>query len=326
VQPDILFQRLARAGTVLALIVVVVGAWVRLTDAGLGCPDWPGCYGQLVVPAGEAEQAQATLEFPGRPLEAGKAWREMIHRYLASTLGLICVALAVIAWRHRANPAQPVKLPLILLGVVIFQGLLGMWTVTLLLQPVIVMGHLLGGLTTLGILSWLSRWRPATAGAVAAAGGLALIAAVVLVVQIALGGWTSSNYAALACPDFPTCQTRWWPPAADFGEGFFMWHGLGIDYEGGVLDNPGRVAIHFTHRLGAIFAALVIGLLGLQLARNPALRADGLAVLGALALQLALGVSIVVFGVPLAVAVGHNAVAALLLLTVLNANQRINQL
>ncbi|HEY5623808.1 MAG TPA: COX15/CtaA family protein [Gammaproteobacteria bacterium] len=325
-QPDILFQRLARAGTVLALIVVVVGAWVRLTDAGLGCPDWPGCYGQLIVPASEAEQAQASLDFPERPLEAGKAWREMIHRYLASTLGLVCVALAAIAWRNRGNPAQPVKLPLILLGVVIFQGLLGMWTVTLLLQPVIVMGHLLGGLTTLGILSWLSRWRPATAGAVAAAGGLALIAAVVLVVQIALGGWTSSNYAALACPDFPTCQTRWWPPAADFREGFFMWHGLGIDYEGGVLDNPGRVAIHFAHRLGALVAALVIGLLGFQLTRNPALRADGLAVLGALMLQLALGVSIVVFGVPLAIAVGHNGVAALLLLTVLNANQRINQL
>ncbi len=321
-----MFQRLARAGTVLALIVVVVGAWVRLTDAGLGCPDWPGCYGQLVVPASAAEQAEATLNFPDRPLEAGKAWREMVHRYLASTLGLICVALAGIAWRNRRDPSQPVGLPFVLLGVVIFQGLLGMWTVTLLLKPVIVMGHLLGGLTTLGLLSWLSRWRPATAGAVAASGGLAVVAAAVLVAQISLGGWTSANYAALACPDFPTCQTRWWPPVTDFREGFVMWRGLGIDYEGGVLDNPARVAIHFTHRLGAIVAALVIGLLGLKLARNPALRLDGIAVLSALALQLVLGISIVIFGVPLAVAVGHNGFAALLLLTVLNANQRINQL
>ncbi|MGI9257942.1 MAG: COX15/CtaA family protein [Gammaproteobacteria bacterium] len=323
---NITFQRLARAGTLLALIVVVVGAWVRLTDAGLGCPDWPGCYGQLVVPASAAEQAEATLAFPDRPLEAGKAWREMIHRYLASTLGLICLVMAGIAWRNRRDPSQPVGLPFVLLGVVIFQGLLGMWTVTLLLKPVIVMGHLLGGLTTLGLLSWLSRWRPATAGAVAASGGLAVIAAVVLVAQISLGGWTSANYAALACPDFPTCQTRWWPPVTDFREGFVMWRGLGIDYEGGVLDNPARVAIHFTHRLGAIIAALVIGLLGLKLARNPSLRLDGIAVLGTLALQLVLGISIVLFGVPLAVAVGHNGVAALLLLTVLNANQRINQL
>ena len=273
-QPDILFQRLARAGTVLALIVVVVGAWVRLTDAGLGCPDWPGCYGRLIVPAGEIEEAQAAIAFPERPLEAGKAWREMIHRYLASTLALLCVALAVIAWRKRDNPGQPVKLPFILLGVVIFQALLGMWTVTLLLKPVIVVAHLLGGLATLSILSWLSRWRSSTAGAVTASGGLALVALVVLGAQISLGGWTSANYAALACPDFPTCQTRWWPPVADFREGFVVWRGLGIDYEGGVLDNPARVAIHFTHRLGAIVAAVVIGLLGLQLARNSAMRLD----------------------------------------------------
>jgi cytochrome c oxidase assembly protein subunit 15 len=151
---------------------------------------------------------------------------------------------------------------------------------------------------------------------------LALAAAAVLVLQISLGGWTSANYAALACPDFPTCQTRWWPPVADFREAFVLWRGLGIDYEGGVLDNPARVAIHFTHRLGAVLAALVIGALGWLLWRRSAARLDGLAVLVALATQLALGASIVIFGVPLAVAVAHNGVAALLLLTVLNANQR----
>jgi len=320
-----MFQRLARAGTVLAFIVVFVGAWVRLTDAGLGCPDWPGCYGQLILPESAVEQAELAAIYPERPLDVGKAWREMFHRYLASTLGLVCVALASLAWLNRRDPRQPRRLPFVLLGVVIFQGLLGMWTVTLLLTPAIVMAHLLGGLTTLGLLSWLSRWRLRPAGAVAVSGALALAGAVVLVLQISLGGWTSSNYAALACPDFPTCQTRWWPPVMDYREGFVMWRGLGIDYEGGVLDNPARVAIHFTHRLGAIVAALVIGLLGFRLSRQPETRYDGIAILVVLAAQLLLGVSVVIFGVPLAVAVGHNAVAALLLLTVLNANQRINR-
>jgi len=319
-----MFQRLARAGTVLAFIVVFVGAWVRLTDAGLGCPDWPGCYGQLILPESAVEQAELAAVYPERPLDVGKAWREMFHRYLASTLGLVCVALASLAWLNRRDPRQPRRLPFVLLGVVIFQGLLGMWTVTLLLKPAIVMAHLLGGLTTLGLLSWLSRWRLRPAGAVAVSGALALAGAVVLVLQISLGGWTSANYAALACPDFPTCQTRWWPPVMDYREGFVMWRGLGIDYEGGVLDNPARVAIHFTHRLGAIVAALVIGLLGFRLSRQPETRYDGIAILVVLAAQLLLGVSVVIFGVPLAVAVGHNAVAALLLLTVLNANQRIN--
>jgi cytochrome c oxidase assembly protein subunit 15 len=325
VQLDIMFQRLARAGTVLAFIVVFVGAWVRLTDAGLGCPDWPGCYGQLFLPESAVEQAELAAVYPERPLDVGKAWREMIHRYLATTLGLVCVALASLAWLNRRDPGQPRRLPFVLLGVVIFQGLLGMWTVTLLLTPAIVMAHLLGGLTTLGLLSWLSRWRSRPAGAVAVSGVLALAGAIVLVLQISLGGWTSANYAALACPDFPTCQTRWWPPVMDYREGFVLWRGLGIDYEGGVLDNPARVAIHFTHRLGAIVAALMIGFLGFRMSRQPVTRPDGIAILVVLAAQLLLGVSVVIFGVPLAVAVGHNAVAALLLLTVLNANQRINR-
>ena len=320
-----LFLRLTRAGLVLAFLVVTIGAWVRLTDAGLGCPDWPGCYGQWVVPGSLGEQADAVAAFPGRPLDVGKAWREMIHRYLATGLGLLCVTLAGLAWLNRRDPAQPRTMPFVLLGLVVFQGLLGMWTVTLLLKPVIVMAHLLGGLTTLGLLFWLGAWRegPRPSGpAVPWLRPLALAAALVLGLQISLGGWTSANYAALACPDFPTCQTRWWPPIADFREGFVLWRGLGVDYEGGVLDNPARVAIHFTHRLGAILTTLVLGLLGWLMARRAELRLDGLAVLATLALQLALGASIVLYGVPLAVAVAHNGVGALLLLTVLNANQR----
>ena len=314
----------ARAGALLALIVIVVGAWVRLTDAGLGCPDWPGCYGQLLVPSDAADLERAAQDYE-RPLESGKAWREMIHRYIASTLGLICLAVGALAWLNRRDPEQPRLLPAILVVLVIFQGLLGMWTVTLLLKPVIVMGHLLGGLATLGVLFWLSRWRPPALSVSPREKVLAGVALGALAVQIALGGWTSANYAALACPDFPTCQTQWWPEMMDFKEGFIMWRGLGIDYEGGVLDNPARTAIHFTHRLGAIVATVLLTILGaLLLSRGDGSRA-GVAILGTLFLQLVLGASIVLFGVPLTVAAAHNGVAALLLLSVLNANQRIWQ-
>jgi cytochrome c oxidase assembly protein subunit 15 len=322
---SMLFIRLARVGAVLALAVVMLGAWVRLTDAGLGCPDWPGCYGRLVVPDAATPAQELGAEFT-RPLEAGKAWREMIHRYLASALGLICVALAVVAWRHRRDPDQPWRVPLVLVALVVFQGLLGMWTVTLLLKPIVVVAHLFGGFATLALLFSLGRWRSARVG-VPTAGlrALGLAAGAALVLQIFLGGWTSANYAALACPDFPTCQTQWWPAVADFEEASVLWRGLGIDYEGGVLDHPARVAVHFTHRLGAILATVLLALLGWHLARDLATRFDGAAVLGVLLAQLGLGVSIVWFGVPLAVAVLHNGVAALLLLTVINANQRIWQ-
>ncbi len=322
---NIWFLRLARAGTVLALIVVTFGAYVRSTDAGLGCPDWPGCYGRLVVPDQSTSAHDLGAQY-ARPLEAGKAWREMIHRYLATTLGLICVSLALIAWFNRRDPEQPRWAPLGLLGLIVFQGLLGMWTVTLLLKPLIVVGHLLGGMATLALLAMLARWRhtrlAASSRALRVVGALAAAA---LVVQIALGGWTSANYAALACPDFPTCDTQWWPAIANFKEGFTLWRGLGIDYEGGVLDHRAQVAVHFTHRLGAVVAALLIAAFAAGVIRHRAVRIDGLVMLAALLLQLSLGVSIVEFGVPLWVAVAHNCVAALLLLTVLNANQRIRQ-
>lgn len=319
------FLALARVATVLAFLVVTVGAWVRLTDAGLGCPDWPGCYGQLVIPAGERAQAELASVFPERPLDAGKAWREMFHRYLASALGLICLILAGLGWANRRDPTQPWRAPLVLLVVVVSQGLLGMWTVTLLLKPVIVLAHLLGGLATLGLLYWLSEWRDSGVRMPASLRPLALVAGVALVAQIALGGWTSANYAALACPDFPTCQTQWWPRPMDYREGFVLWRGIGIDYEGGVLDHPARVAIHFTHRLGAIVAACLVGLFGWRLYRNDAAKLDGGAILAALALQLVIGSSIVLLGVPLVLAVAHNSGAALLLLTVINGNQRIWQ-
>jgi cytochrome c oxidase assembly protein subunit 15 len=316
---------LARVAVVLAFFVVAIGAWVRLTDAGLGCPDWPGCYGQLVVSEALSADPSVGDEF-GRAVDTGKAWREMIHRYLASTLGLLVVALTVVAWRKRHEAGQPWRIPLVLLGLVIFQGLLGMWTVTLLLKPLIVVAHLLGGFGTLALLFWLARGATAPPRPISSRLRLlGLAAAAVLVLQIALGGWTSANYAAVACPDFPTCQTQWWPEIADFDEAFVLWRGLGVDYEGGVLDHPARVGIHFAHRLGALVAIVLLAAFGASLRRHAATRGAGLAVLGALTMQVALGISIVVWGVPLPVAVAHNGVAALLLLTVINAHERLRQ-
>ena len=233
---------------------------------------------------------------------------------------------------------MPVALPLALVGLVIFQGLLGMWTVTLLLKPLIVTAHLAFGLTTLSMLWWLwmSLRRPRANGrhgrasaqrchhrvAPARAPGLrrlCTIALVALIIQILLGGWTSTNYAAVACPDFPRCQASWWP-TADFRDAFVVWRGLGINYEGGVLDSASRVAIHFTHRLGAMVATLSLllaAILTLRLRREPASRRAAWAVLAALALQLCIGISMVLRGFPLPIATAHNAGAALLLLATL---------
>ena len=320
------YRRLVWMATALALFVIVLGAYVRLSDAGLGCPDWPGCYGELIPT--DIEQDTAAENWPERPVEAGKAWREMVHRYVAATLGFLIVLIAWLAWTNRREPDQPVKIPLLTLGVVIFQGLLGMWTVTLLLKPVIVMGHLLGGLTTLGLLFWLlledARGTSMGVGVTRRIAWPAAIGLIVLICQIALGGWTSSNYAALACPDLPTCLGQWWPAEADFNEGFVMWRGLGVNYEFGILEAPARVAIHFTHRLGAIFTTLLLLFITLKLWGNqtsgPSIRGACLAVWAALVGQVSLGVATVWFGLPLAVATAHNGVAALLLLSMINLN------
>ena len=321
----ILFRRLALAGAVLALVVVVLGAWVRLSAAGLGCPDWPGCYGHLT--AGSAAENVDTINqaFPHRPFEYHKAIKEMVHRYFASTLGLVILGLAGIAIANRKDPQQPVKLPLALVGLVIFQGLLGMWTVTLLLKPLIVVLHLIGGLTTLSLLAWLAM-QPAKERSPSDNGlrKLAVLGLAMLALQIVLGGWTSSNYAALACPDFPTCQNSYWPEM-DAKDAFVLWRGLGIDYEGGVLDHPARVAIHFVHRLGAIAAAIILGALsGFAWRRGstPTIRTAGVILGIVLLTQLILGPVMVMRALPLPLATAHNGVAALLLL----ATVRINRL
>jgi cytochrome c oxidase assembly protein subunit 15 len=315
------YRRLLWLATALTLGVVVLGAYVRLNDAGLGCPDWPGCYGELIPTS--IDETKANEAFPERPVEVGKAWYEMVHRYFASTLGFAILLIAWFAWRNRAAADQPVKMPLILLGVVIFQGLLGMWTVTLLLKPVIVMGHLLGGLTTLGMVFWLLLEDARNKNMARAIAWPAAIGLLVLICQIALGGWVSSNYAALACPDLPTCLGQWWPEQADFSEGFIMWRGLGVNYEFGILEAPARVAIHFAHRLGAILASLVLLIITIRywLSDNSVgMRMACLAIWATLVMQVSIGLSAVWFGLPLNVASAHNGVAALLLLATINLN------
>lgn len=319
------FRRIALGGAMLAFVVVVLGAWVRLSAAGLGCPDWPGCYGHLT--AGQAAQNLdvITNAFPDRPFEEHKASKEMLHRYFAGTLVLVIVALAAFAIWNRRDPAQPVKLPVLLVAIVGMQALLGMWTVTLLLKPLIVVLHLVGGLTTLSLLAWLAAGNSRTTRPRQEAGlrTLSRIGLGVLIFQILLGGWTSSNYAALACPDFPTCQNAYWP-TMNVDDAFVLWRGLGIDYEGGVLDHPARVAIHFVHRLGAVVAALTLGWLGIfawRRAQTRAVQLAGAAVGLVLLVQLILGPLMVLEGLPLALATAHNGVAALLLVSVVRLNR-----
>ncbi len=325
---DLLHRRfvlLARIATVVALCVVVLGAYVRLSDAGLGCPDWPGCYGKLLgVPETAAEIEQARESYPQSRVDSAKAWKEVLHRYLAGVLGLLIFACAALAAVNRRAPRQPVALPLALAVLVVFQAILGMWTVTLLLKPAIVTAHLLLGLATLALL-----WQLALPAGINSTGNalrnrqrwrrLALAGVGVLVVQIALGGWTASNYAALACADFPACQQQWWPPM-DFAGAFQLGGETGVNYEYGVLDNAARTAIHVTHRIGALATLLLLGgfLLALLLHKPPAaLRIAAGITLALLALQTLLGVLNVTLSLPLPVAAAHNATAAALLLSLL---------
>lgn len=322
-----LFFKLAILATILALGVVVLGSFVRLSDAGLGCPDWPGCYGHVDVPKSVEEVERANTVYPDRPVEAHKAWKEMIHRYFAGTLGLLIFSLAWLAYRHRHRPGQQVAVPLLLVGLVIFQALLGMWTVTIKLNPTIVMSHLLGGLTTLSLLWWVCLRQghlfEVDTNEVRSLGFPALLGLILVVFQIMLGGWTSANYAALHCSDtILTCQGQVIPPL-DFKEAFTLWRGSELNFEGGVLENTARMTIHFMHRVMAVVTLIYILWLSLSILlrqRYHSIRLMGLAILLAVLAQVTLGISNVVFMLPLPIAVAHNAGAAILLLTLVTLN------
>lgn len=320
---SLVFRRLAWFGVVLAFCVILLGAFTRLSHAGLGCPDWPGCYGEITWPDHDTEIAAANAAHPERPVEIHKAWKEMVHRYFAGALVLVTFALAALALRRRQDRAQPWRAVVFAGGFILFQAALGMWTVTWKLKPIVVMGHLLGGLATMALLAWTALRASGVHGGETLRRRAVIAALVLVAIQIALGGWTSANYAAFACAmDYPTCLQQWWPPT-DFREAFVLWRGIGVDYEGGVLDGPARTAIHLTHRW---FAVLVFGhvlMLALRAMKQPATRRFGQAVLAALLTQITLGIANVKFGLPLVVATAHNGVAALLLFTLIALLARI---
>ncbi len=311
------YKKLAWFGVVLTMVVVVLGAFVRLSDAGLGCPDWPGCYGKAAWPTEAAEIELANEAFPQRAVETDKAWKEMVHRYFAGILGLIVLGLFIWAFVKREQTSY--KLPFVLGLVIVFQVILGMWTVTLQLKPVIVMGHLMGGMLVLSLICWLALSHTEGIKPYRYGGHvkqwMVVVALILVVIQIMLGGWTSSNYAALACVGFPLCNGQLWPDM-NFSEAFIMWRGLGVNYEFGVLDAPSRIAIQMAHRIGSVVLSLYLIWLSSRLMKNRELMPLGLLVIALLIIQVILGIANVVFNLPLAVATAHNGVAALLLLSI----------
>ena len=327
-------RKLALIATVFTFFVIILGAKTRLTDAGLGCPDWPGCYGYLTVPKDQGYIDPTVALYQERALEKPKAWMEMIHRYVAGILGLMIAAIAFMSWKQRKQNNHPVLLPTIILLVVTMQAALGAWTVTMKLNPSIVMLHLLGGFTTFSLLFILSirlskgdqpfRIKKST---VQALKPWAIVALVVTITQIALGGWTSANYAAEICNGWnslPICQGNWYDNL-DFKEALRFW---GFDlppkghFENGHLEGAPLLTIHVMHRFGAIVTLAVLGFFGWKLRQdsNQLLVDLGTMLWIVLGVQILLGVNNVVFQLPLWNAIAHNAVGALLLITVVGIN------
>jgi cytochrome c oxidase assembly protein subunit 15 len=321
-----MFKRLALLGAVMALCVVVLGAYVRLSDAGLGCPDWPGCYGTLSVPQSQAAIAHAQIVYPDSTVETGKAWKEMIHRYVAGTLGLVVLALFILAWKNKRQIKISPWLTTTLLGIIIFQAMLGMWTVTMLLKPVIVSAHLLGGMTTLGLLVWIAHrhWGYHSSSLIQEDHMRWFIrfGLVILFMQIFLGGWTSTNYAALACTDFPTCHGVWMP-AMNFKDAFHLVRNLGQSADGGNLTLASLTAIQWAHRVGAIITLIYLGFLAVNSLKYVQLKLLGIALIVLLLAQVSLGIANLLLHLPLVLAVGHNLGAAILVTILVIMNSKI---
>lgn len=313
--------------TVLALCVVMLGAYTRLKDAGLGCPDWPGCYGHMIAPDTAKQDLSAEKKFPGSIVNEKKAWTEMVHRYFAGTTGILILLITFLIYRNRHLSHQPLFLPLILIAIVLFQVCLGKWTVTMQLLPLVVMSHLLGGMAILSIL-WLLALRLKKPFAHIPPQNInhfqfwAALGLVIVSGQIFLGGWTSTNYAALICPTFPYCQGHLWP-AMNFQHAFNFFMPVGTNYQGGVLGNTARVTIQMMHRLGAAFTGLYLGGLSIALilsSKTRVIKKIAFAILILLALQICLGILNVIWLLPLPIADAHNGVAGLLLLSVVTLN------
>jgi len=312
-----MFRKLALFAAILALIVIVMGAYVRLSDAGLGCPDWPGCYGNALVSDSAEFQANAKAAFPNSPLDTGKAWKEMSHRYLAGTLAIAVLVLFGMAWAQKHQRSAAIGWTSALMLLIGSQAALGMWTINLKVMPVIVTSHLLLGLITFWAISWTYlRINPdISARAVKSGPGLfVLFGMLVLLLQITLGGWVSANHAELACTDFPRCQGQYLPDTG-FADGFDV-----SVKDAAAMSAAGKVVIHSLHRLGALLTFIVLSLVMLTATSEKfpkAVRRSGVLLSALLLVQIVLGIFSVKHGVPLALAVAHNAFAALLMLPLL---------
>ncbi|CAN5338849.1 COX15/CtaA family protein [soil metagenome] len=323
------YRKLVTVTLVLTFELIMFGAFTRLTDSGLGCPDWPGCYGEANPFQAHADIHAAATAMPSGPVTHMKAWIEMIHRYLAMGIGVLLIAVMAFAWRQwirsdREEQKYSPWLPSILLAFVCVQGAFGAWTVTMKLQPIIVTIHLLLGMSLLAMLAWLNAHLSNHQHVSHEALRLrmpALFAAAILFVQIALGGWVSTNYAALACMDFPLCHGKL-IPEMDFANGFSLWRELGKTSGGEYLQYPSLTAIHWAHRCFAFFAACAIGWVGFRALGIGGLRSAGRWLLIALAVQIATGVSTIFLEWPLALAVLHNGGAALLVLVLVMVNYK----
>ena len=314
-------QNLSFFGVCLAFVVIALGAWTRLVDAGLGCPDWPGCYGFVVFPTNDAEIALAESRYPSFPYDINKAIPEVVHRYFAASLGLLAIFLTYFSFKLKEKN----NIKWWSLGLLIFiccQGLFGYLTVSLKLLPIIVTLHLFGGFTTLTLFFYIflrsGNFKSVDVMKIPHLKVISAVAFVALLIQIFLGVWTSTNYASLACADFPTCQGTY-IPEMDFKNGFNLNQEVGPNYLYGLLDNPARVAIHYSHRVSAILLTIIF--LILMSKRWFSVAAPMASTLGILLLtQITLGIINVVYVLPLYVAIGHNLVAALLLLAVFSVN------
>ena len=303
------------------LVVISVGAWVRLTDAGLGCPDWPGCYGILSTPDTEQELLRAKELYPDSTIDIGKAWREMFHRYLAGTLGILVFLITYLTLKYAKH--VPKIYPISLSILIVVQSTMGMLTVTQLVKPTIVTTHLILGMTTAGLLLWNGlqvQIKDKINSIDFRLVNLIFICTLALIFQIILGGWTSTNYASLACTDFPKCLNQWWPSNMNYSEAFKVFNLPNINYEKAPLVYEAKLAIHFTHRIGALiltglYALLFIYLFYIQ--KNKTIRNIGFMVFAVFTIQILLGISNVLMSLPISVAVLHTVNASVLLLTMI---------
>jgi len=323
------YKRLTFYATLLALIVVSFGAYTRLTDSGLGCPDWPGCYGTLSVPESIDQIEKAQAVYPDSPVEIEKAWIEMIHRYIAGILGIMILVIAFMSIRLREQINYSLKWPFFLLGLVIFQAALGMWTVTLLLKPAVVTSHLLGGMTVLGILTFLMHRNYGTHRENFVSNKferkIIRFSLVLLFIQIALGGWTSTNYAALACTDYPTCHGSL-IPEMDFYNAFTIFRELGVTSIGEPLSLEALHAIQWVHRIGAIVLLVYLLFVAYILKVNQGFNMWRNVLILVISLQFIIGIANLLLHLPIVLATLHNLGAALLVVILVGINSRITKL